>query len=404
MANTAFLVLEEDRAPETPSAIAIKPLHADPRITSSPWHSSFCDLVHEERIMTNNSQKYVQAALAAVKDQSLSPEAVASTIVEQCNQCVAGSSGDTGDVTQEGDTPGLESFLWSFWEAFIKLAQEDASTHDRLARILAAVKAKGSQGCDGWLVWSSPTSWSDLPLFGPVTREEMNGKSTFHTTSDPSFRRSSTDNPHSITGPSPPSSPRARAVLCGDPPADDPDERAIAQSRKKWLNINTFLAKLWALDIVDEHFYGISTMRMSIEPLSVQSTQGPTANVETGDPQELQIEVAAIWVKIAGAKMYACTEILGPNGNPNWEANRGAPGSSGGTWDGVDGYHPDRWTHWKQIFFEVAQGNWRANVTEAAQASVSRMHAHSSLAHPSTSLRLRLKLWRGFSAVFRLPK
>ena len=121
-------------------------------------------------------------------------------------------------------------------------------------------------------------------------------------------------------------------------------------------------------------------MRMHLEPLSVQSTQGPTANVETGVPQEVEIEVAAIWVKVAGAKMYACTEILGPKGNPNWEANQGAPGKSGGTWDGVDGYHPDRWAHWKQIFSEVAQGNWRANVAEAAQASVLRMCDHDSLA------------------------
>ena len=137
--------------------------------------------------MTDNSEQYLQAALAAVKDPSLSSNAVASTIVEQCNQWVASSSRNIENVALEGDTPGLGSFLWSFWEGFVAVAEEDASAHDRLARILAAVKAKGSQGCEGWLVWSSPMIWCDLPLFGPVTREEMDikGQSAFHITSDP---------------------------------------------------------------------------------------------------------------------------------------------------------------------------------------------------------------------------
>ncbi|RPD59161.1 hypothetical protein L226DRAFT_465266 [Lentinus tigrinus ALCF2SS1-7] len=340
--------------------------------------------------MGDHAQPYIQAAIAAVKDQSLTPEEAANKVVEQCAQCVTSLSGNTTEVTQGGDTPGLESFLWSFWEHFVKIAQDDGSMHDRLARILAALKAKGSQGCDDWLVWGSPATWGDLSLFRPVTREEMNGP-------NPSLEG------HGYYLDK--STPRTQAVLSGDLPANDPVERAFAQSRKEWLNMNTFLAKLWALDIVDEHFYGIVMMRTGLEPLSVQSTHGPSANVgstETDDPPELGIEVAALWVKIAGAKMHACREILGPKGNPNWQANQGAPGSSGGTWDGVDGYHPDRWAHWKQLFSEVAQGNWRRNVTEAAQASVSRMHAQSSSAHTSSSLRLRWKLWRGLSVVLRL--
>ncbi|KAI0692984.1 hypothetical protein C8T65DRAFT_70534 [Cerioporus squamosus] len=310
--------------------------------------------------MGDQSQPYVQAALAAVKDQSLSPDDAATKVVEQCNQCVANSSGNSADVTQEGDTPGLEAFLWSFWTRFLEIAKDDASMHGRLAHTLAALKAKDSQGCGGWLIWGEPAAWGKLSLFGPVSREEMNGPNPF--LEGQGFLDKST--------------PRARAVLCGDLPANDPVERKFAQSRKEWLNINAFLAKIWALDIVDEHFYGLSTMCMCLEPLSVRSTKGPSEGVESGghdDPQELEIEVAAIWVKIAGAKMYSCREILGPKGNPNWRENHGCPGGSGGTWDGVDGYHPDRWAHWKQIFSEVAQGNWRKNVTEAAQTAAEAM-------------------------------
>ncbi|TFK88774.1 hypothetical protein K466DRAFT_575178 [Polyporus arcularius HHB13444] len=293
---------------------------------------------------------HVEAALAAVKDHLLSPEETATKVVAQCNQCIAGSI-DNVDVTQEGDTPGLEEFLWSFWSGFLNIAEDDASMHDRLARILAALKAKESQGCDGWIIWGEDSHWGELPLFGPVSREAMNGWNTF--LQGKGFLDKST--------------PRVHAVLCRDLPANDPVERMFSQSRKEWLNINAFLAKLWALDIVDEHFFGIATMRMCLEPLSVQSTERPTADVGGHDPlEELQIEVAATWIKIAGAKMYLL-------GNPDWKANQGAPGASGGTWDGADGYHPDRWAHWKQIFSEVAQGNWRKNVTEAAQAAVDAM-------------------------------
>ncbi|RDX52707.1 hypothetical protein OH76DRAFT_1399963 [Lentinus brumalis] len=298
----------------------------------------------------------VTAALAAVEDHLLSPEEIATTVVAQCNQCIASSTGNA-DVTQEGDTPGLEGLLWSFWSGLLNIAEDDASMHDRLARILAALKTKDSQGCAGWIIWGEGSHWGELPLFGPVSREGMNGPNAF--LQGEGFLDKST--------------PRAHAVLCGDLPTKDPVERMFSQSRKEWLNINAFLAKLWALDIVDEHFFGITTMRMFLEPLSVQSNKGPTVDVDRDDPQELQIEVAAIWIKIAGAKMYRCRKILGPKGNPDWKANQGASGASGGTWDGADGYHPDRWAHWKQIFSEVAQGNWRKNVTEAAQAAVDAM-------------------------------
>ena len=168
--------------------------------------------------------------------------------------------------------------------------------------------------------------------------------------------------------------PLAQALLSGDPPSDDPVQQAYANARKKWLNMNAFLAKLWALDIIDEHIYGISTMSMCIEPLPLSFSSGPsTSDIEgreVDEPQELCIEVAAIWVTIAGAKMYACKEILGPKGNPKWEDDRGRPGGSGGTWDGVDGYHPDRWAHWKGIFQEIASGTWRENVIQAAKVSI----------------------------------
>lgn len=169
--------------------------------------------------------------------------------------------------------------------------------------------------------------------------------------------------------------PEAHALLSGDAPADDePGTHALADARTHWLNTNAFLARVWALDVYDEAFFGIACMRMDLEPLTLSSTREPTgARTGGNEPQELQIEVAASWLRIAGAKMYACREIMGPKGNPGWERNRGCPGGSGGTWDGVDGYHPDRWKHWKAILQEVVKGSWRSNVREAAQVSARTM-------------------------------
>lgn len=172
--------------------------------------------------------------------------------------------------------------------------------------------------------------------------------------------------------------PRAQAVLSGDVPNhDDLVERAYAAARTRWLNINAFFALLWARDVTDEHFFAITTMRMCLEPLSRpgSSTRAPTpigvseVRDGVGEPQELQIEVSASWLRAAGRKIFACKEILGPKGNPEWAATRGCPGGSGGAWDGVDGFHPDRWRHWKRLFKEVSEGTWRENVIEAARAS-----------------------------------
>ena len=138
--------------------------------------------------------------------------------------------------------------------------------------------------------------------------------------------------------------------------------------------MNAFLAYLWVAGVADEAFYGIATMRMCLEPFSRDATPaGSKREGEAGaeyEPPELQLELAAVWLKIAGAQMLACKEVFGPNGNPNWKANQGCPGGSGGTWQGVDGYHPDRWAHWKGILRAVAGEGWDENVIRVVKVSM----------------------------------
>ena len=129
--------------------------------------------------MTDVAQPYIDAAIAAVKDQNLTPQHAADVIADQCNQCIADPRQQNEDPSNAGDLPGLETFLWFFWTKFVQLACQDANTHDRLAQIMVALKSKGNQGCEHWRIWGASAKWEDLPLFGPVSREEMNGTSYY---------------------------------------------------------------------------------------------------------------------------------------------------------------------------------------------------------------------------------
>lgn len=120
---------------------------------------------------------HVDASIAAIRDQTLSPQRAADVIAEQCRQALAADP-TNAQTSDEDDTPWLQTFLWSFWGAVVKLAQDDVSFHDRIAHVLAALKAKGSHGCEGWRVWGSEMDWSKLPLLGAMARDQMNGMFT----------------------------------------------------------------------------------------------------------------------------------------------------------------------------------------------------------------------------------
>ncbi|KAI0350226.1 hypothetical protein OH77DRAFT_1431227 [Trametes cingulata] len=183
-----------------------------------------------------------------------------------------------------------------------------------------------------------------------------------------------------------PASCEACLALAGAPPSTNSSERALtgARLRTQWLNMNAFVARLWTRDVIDCADYALTTMAMMLEPYSLPPEQrrgGGTG--ECGDdaegsrmhetPMELDVEVASVWVREVGDKMYASREILGPKGNPDWPSNAGRPGRSGGTWDGVDGYHPERWAHWKSVFEGIARGEGSGNMVEAARAAVEAM-------------------------------
>lgn len=310
---------------------------------------------------SNKAPSFVVEIGAALQDSTLSPEQTADRIVSLCRTAVR-ESPETSRGDDDTDTPGLEMFLWQAWGALITLAEEDSSYHDRLASILFEIKSRGRED---WTLWDTPFDWANLPVFGLCARENMNGASCLLRHTKLTFIVTSGPQPDGQNRRTVARDPEYLAALSGGPPVDSAASRAGAHARLKWLNMNAFLARLWVLDVWDCAFYGISTMRMSLEPHSLPSDSSQS---HVGQPSvELDFEVAALWVRVAGKRMFECREILGPKGNPDWPPNRGCPGGSGGTWDGVDGYHPERWQHWKTIFRDISQGQWRRNVIDAAK-------------------------------------
>ena len=134
--------------------------------------------------MGYHAERCVRAGIAAIGDNSLSAEQAANEIAKQCKQLINSESTPTkrrdstsATESDENHPTDVENFLWPFWTDVLDLAQDDVSTHDRIAHVIAALEAKGAEGCEGWSVWGSETDWSQLPLLGPVSREAMNGTS-----------------------------------------------------------------------------------------------------------------------------------------------------------------------------------------------------------------------------------
>ena len=123
---------------------------------------------------------------------------------------------------------------------------------------------------------------------------------------------------------------------------------------------------------MDEAWMAIAAMRDHLEPFSLDPTpegrRRKRSRISNGEPPELFLETAGVWLRVAGAQMLACRELFGPKGNPDWTGSEGQPGQTyGGTWDGVDGYHPDRWEHWKGILRAVEQQEWRECVIKSVK-------------------------------------
>ena len=145
-------------------------------------------------------------------------------------------------------------------------------------------------------------------------------------------------------------------LLAADPdaaPKDDAKAQAYATAHRKYVNMHRFFMHIWQAGVLDCSSYGIYALRDGIEELDLDAEEAPGQHE---CPRAMAVEIAAASVQEAAPAMYACTDIMGPNGNPDWPSNAGAPGRGGKRWQGVDGYTPQRWALWKTIFMEIVEG------------------------------------------------
>lgn len=173
--------------------------------------------------------------------------------------------------------------------------------------------------------------------------------------------------------PLPVDSPEALAFLAGDRAAEpeDPTSALYVEARKSWLNRCRFLMQVWVSDVYDFELYGLWMMREGLEDFDLDRLGGKTDH--SNIPVALAIEEASVCIQVAAEKMYRSKLIAGPKGSAGWDPRQGAPGRGGKRWQGVDGYHPDRWKLWKTIFKEIVDAKGRpgmsSHVVEAAQVS-----------------------------------
>ncbi|EIW60787.1 uncharacterized protein TRAVEDRAFT_71075 [Trametes versicolor FP-101664 SS1] len=302
----------------------------------------------------------IELATAALQDKTLSAKALASTIVAQCRhtvQLAAASDETSGGRKEDGDTLGLEGYLWTIWFALADVAMEDPSRHDFFVNVLVAIKANGNENGE-WQIWSESFDWADLPLWGATVAETMH-------------RGLTPDDDDEGKRIWPYDEKLGESILAGDTPPDTLEGRGWARARTGWLNYNIFRACLWALDAVEDPHWAMVMVAGYLEPLSLPEDVWRSKPSDATFPCELGMETGMIWLRVAGAQMFACREV--------WDRETKiitSPGRSGGTWTGVVGYHPDRWAHWKDILqalVEEEKGEWRPNVMEAAKLTLQAM-------------------------------
>ncbi|QRV74761.1 hypothetical protein RhiJN_02776 [Ceratobasidium sp. AG-Ba] len=302
---------------------------------------------------------------------SLSPEKAAEQIVAIAKAYVDEHSNDPVDPNAvrrnsgpKRDTPGAETFFWSLWECLVEAISEwnsEATFRHNLGQAIALVKALQAQPDEPkWTIWGEDTSIKALPLVGPSLREANNGPLAYLGPDDDALAR-----------------PEVQNALAGAPPAtlvkDENIDLAVLR-RKNWLAFQGFMAKLWAEAGLESFAVcSIWAVRDGLEdwpaappPIfdQTESEEERPVGEETPAYRVLLAEGAAMWFVFAAPQMYACTEIWGPNGNPDWPSNKGAPGRGGERWQGVDGMDKEkqRWALWREVLKDVVAWHDREEV------------------------------------------
>ncbi|CAE6450230.1 unnamed protein product [Rhizoctonia solani] len=317
---------------------------------------------HQAQLSANINS--ILDALLSTPDVSPSDAAkqittLATDYFRTCAQPSADPTEDTNNENYGPCTPEIPIFFECLWGMVVRQAKsapvEKPAQREHTTRLVELVcKIKGNRHPEGeeWFIHGQRCSWEDLPLLGLEIRESYNGPFD-----SPYFWKAnamllSQEAQIAMAGAS---RFQSQGSTNGDP---ETLSEQVAESRHSWLSLQPFICRLWSDCHCNSYaVYAIWAIRPALEdwPETPPSFDAQHDNYERSPAYlALEVEVASIWICKTAPLMYKCTEIWGPNGNPDWNINS-APGQGGRRWDGVDGYDREhkRWQLWKAVLAEV---------------------------------------------------
>ncbi|OTA67883.1 hypothetical protein K449DRAFT_419598 [Hypoxylon sp. EC38] len=200
-----------------------------------------------------------------------------------------GPEEDIPEPGPENDLPKCEHQLWDLWSGFIHASKRipwtDTARQTKLLTLIQALKARPEPPfperasiplLHNW-IWESRTLWSDLNLIGPSSREAWSD--------------------------------------CGDCNGGwtEPEQSA-------YRNFNAFLARMLATGTMESDTFGAWSLRSALEFAPESGRPRPRPRVQVRS----QVQIAAIWVLIAGEQLWALRleddEIVPPDTQVDLEA------------------------------------------------------------------------------------
>jgi hypothetical protein len=81
------------------------------------------------------------------------------------------------DELYSAELPAVEDFLWSFWTLLVAVAKKIPADDPRQQLLVLTVGKLTAKRDDEVEMWGQKTRvWSELPMLGPVMRDEWNRK------------------------------------------------------------------------------------------------------------------------------------------------------------------------------------------------------------------------------------
>ncbi|KAL5635189.1 hypothetical protein ACGC1H_003027 [Rhizoctonia solani] len=344
----------------------------------------------EDQAMQDIKDSFDTLSIEIKNRSTVNPHETLDTILKMLEGYAKEHALDTDtsrDTGTKRDTPGVETFFWHLWGRMLSdlgrcESDHDQETNEDVERAIAFLKAMQAlpPGKHVWTIWGEDIDVRSLPLLGAGVRNANNGPFCYTGPDDAEIAR-----------------PEVQNTLAGAGTGGYSDESVTIslRRRKEWLGLQALIAKLLSeVGLKEYALHGIWAARDGLEDwptepptiITEQPSGGPPSGEDTAGYRALMVEGAATWLCFAGPQLYACNEIWGPNGNPEWKRNAGAPGRGGARWKGVDGMDSEkkRWALWKDVLREVIAwydkeasagrgGNWK--VKESALKALDAMVA-----------------------------